>query len=135
MTEKLELYKCSICGNLVQVLLSGTGELVCCNQPMEKLCPKTNEDNELSEKHIPVIEQENDKKFVRLTKHPMIPEHYIQFIEVFTKDKSKVYLKFLNPNEKAELEITGRAPRSTVSSKGQSAKAEPPIKLYINSSS
>lgn len=106
MTEKLELYKCSICGNLVQVLLSGAGELVCCNQPMEKLCPKVNEDNELSEKHIPVIELENDKKFVRLTKHPMIPEHYIQFIEVFTKDKSKVYLKFLNPNEKAELEIT-----------------------------
>ena len=106
MTEKLELYKCSICGNLIQVLLSGAGELVCCNQPMEKLCPKVNEDNELSEKHIPVIEQENDKKFIRLTKHPMIPEHYIQFIEVFTKDKSKVYLKFLNPNEKAELEIT-----------------------------
>ena len=64
MTEKLELYKCSICGNLVQVLLSGVGELVCCNQPMEKLCPKINEDNELSEKHIPVIELENDKKFV-----------------------------------------------------------------------
>ena len=106
MTEKLELYKCSICGNLVQVLLSGTGELVCCNQPMEKLCPKVNKENELSEKHIPVIELENDKKFVRLTKHPMIPEHYIQFIEVFTKDKSKVYLKFLNPNEKAELEVT-----------------------------
>lgn len=106
MTEKLELYKCSICGNLVQVLLSGAGELVCCNQPMEKLSPKVNEDNELSEKHIPVIELENDKKFVRLTKHPMIPEHYIQFIEVFTKDKSKVYLKFLNPNEKAELEVT-----------------------------
>lgn len=106
MTEKLELYKCSICGNLIQVLLSGVGELVCCNQPMGKLCPKINEDNELSEKHIPVIEQENDKKFIRLTKHPMIPEHYIQFIEVFTKDKSKVYLKFLNPNDKAELEIT-----------------------------
>jgi desulfoferrodoxin-like iron-binding protein len=48
MTEKLELYKCSICGNLVQVLLSGVGELICCNQPMEKLCPKINEDNELS---------------------------------------------------------------------------------------
>ena len=106
MTEKLELYKCSICGNLVQVLLSGVGELVCCNQPMEKLCPKVNEEDELSEKHIPVIELENDKKFVRLTKHPMIPEHYIQFIEVFSKDKSKVYLKFLNPNEKAELEVT-----------------------------
>ena len=106
MTEKLELYKCSICGNLIQVLLSGVGELVCCNQPMEKLCPKINEEDELSEKHIPVIELENDKKFVRLTKHPMIPEHYIQFIEVFSKDKSKVYLKFLNPNEKAELEVT-----------------------------
>ena len=106
MTEKLELYKCSICGNLVQVLLSGTGELVCCNQPMEKLCPKVNKENELSEKHIPVIELENDKKFVRLTKHPMIPEHYIQFIEVYSKDKKNLHLKFLEPNEAAEFDVT-----------------------------
>ena len=36
----------------------------------------------------------------------MIPEHYIQFIEAMTEDKSKIYLKYLNPNEKAEFEIT-----------------------------
>ena len=62
MTEKLELYKCNICGNLIQVLIPGIGELVCCGQPMEKLISKTNENNELSEKHVPIIEDENEKK-------------------------------------------------------------------------
>ena len=37
MTERLELYKCNICGNLVEVILPGVGELVCCGEPMEYL--------------------------------------------------------------------------------------------------
>lgn len=106
MTEKLDLYKCNICGNLVQVILSGVGELVCCGENMKKLTAKSYENDELSEKHVPIIEQDGDKKFVRLKHHPMAPEHYIQFIEVYPKDKSKFYLKYLNPNEKAEMEIT-----------------------------
>ena len=106
MTEKLEIYKCHICGNLIQVILSGVGELVCCGQPMEHLIPHKEEGNELAEKHTPVIEQEENSRFVRLKYHPMIPEHYIQFIEVYPKDKSRLYLKYLNPNEPAEFEIT-----------------------------
>ncbi len=107
MTEKFEIYKCSICGNLVQVFLNGMGELVCCGEKMQHLIPNTAEsDTNLSEKHIPIIEQEEDKKYVRLKLHPMIPEHYIQFIEVYPKDKSRLYVKFLEPNEPAELEIT-----------------------------
>ncbi|MBQ7764228.1 desulfoferrodoxin FeS4 iron-binding domain-containing protein [bacterium] len=107
MTEKLELYKCHICGNLVQVILNGAGELVCCGQNMELLIPQhENENAELTEKHTPKLEEENDKRFVRLKYHPMIPEHYIQFIEIYPKDKSRLYLKYLNPNEIAEFDIT-----------------------------
>lgn len=106
MTEKLEIYKCHICGNLIQVILNGVGELVCCGQPMEHLIPHKEEGNELAEKHTPVIEQEENSRFVRLKYHPMIPEHYIQFIEVYPKDKSRLYLKYFNPNEPAEFEIT-----------------------------
>ena len=106
MTEILEIYKCQICGNIVQVLLNGAGELVCCGEAMEKLCAKYEENNELAEKHIPIIEQENDKKFVKLKYHPMSEEHYIQFIEVITKDKKTVLLKYLEPHEIAELETT-----------------------------
>lgn len=106
MTEKLELYKCNICGNLVQVLLNGVGELVCCGEAMEKLETKYEENNELGEKHVPKIAEENGKKIIKLEHHPMVPEHYIQFIEAMTEDKSKIYLKYLNPNEKAEFEIT-----------------------------
>lgn len=107
MTEKLELYKCHICGNLVQVILNGNGELVCCGQPMEHLVPHQEESNELSEKHTPVIEGEEGRRFVRLKYHPMIPEHYIQFIEVYPKDKSTLHLKYLNPGDIAEFNITG----------------------------
>ena len=109
MTEKLELYKCKVCGNLIQVLLEGIGELVCCNQPMERLAPKKESGNELAEKHTPIIEEEDSQKYVRLKYHPMTEEHYIQFIEVFPKDKSQLHLKFLNPNDKAEFEITNFA--------------------------
>lgn len=106
MTEKLELYKCNVCGNLIQVILKGAGELVCCGQAMEHLIPHEKENNELSEKHVPEIVQEENKRFVKLKYHPMLPEHYIQFIEVYTKDKSRMYLKYFEPNEIAECDIT-----------------------------
>lgn len=106
MTEKLELYKCHICGNLVQVILNGVGDLHCCGQPMELLLPNQEENNELAEKHRPEIEYIENKKYVTLKHHPMNEEHYIQFIEVYSKDKSKLCLKYLKPNEIAEFEIT-----------------------------
>jgi len=105
MTEKLELYKCNICGNLTQVILSGVGELVCCGEPMQKLEAKYEENNQLAENHVAIIETEEHKKVVKLKNHPMSREHYIQFIEAITKDKSTVYLKYLNPEDIAEFEI------------------------------
>jgi superoxide reductase len=107
MTEKFDIYKCNICGNLVQILLNGVGELVCCGEPMHHLIPREAEDDvNLAEKHVPIIEQEGDKKFVKLKSHPMISEHYIQFIEIYPKDKAQLHIKFLKPNDIAEFEIT-----------------------------
>ena len=106
MTEKLEFYKCDICGNFVQIILNGVGELVCCGEKMNHLIPKQDEENEISEKHTPIIETKENKTSVTLKKHPMTPEHYIQFIEIYKKDKSEIHLKYLEPNDVAEFNIS-----------------------------
>ena len=62
--------------------------------------------NELAEKHTPEIEYIENNRYVTLKHHPMVEEHYIQFMEVYPKDKSRLYLKYLNPEEKAEFNIT-----------------------------
>lgn len=105
MTEKLEIYKCDICGNLIQVLNPSYGELVCCNKPMT-LQTIQRDTSELGEKHAPKIEFRENKKFVQVTAHPMLPEHYIQFIEVYTKDKNSLHLKYFHPLETPEFDIS-----------------------------
>ena len=57
MTEKLQLYRCNICNNLVEVLIEGKGELVCCGQPMELITEHESDVKELNDKHVPVIEK------------------------------------------------------------------------------
>lgn len=114
MTEHLEIYHCKICGNVIQVLSEGAGELVCCGEPMELLEAKYDE-NELGEKHVPQIVTEHEGcetgmcrevKYIRLDKHPMTKEHYIQFIQAVSKDKKCIHTKFLSPEERAEFDIT-----------------------------
>ncbi len=104
-TEKLEIYKCEVCGNVVQVLIPSYGELVCCNQPMKRQ-EIQHDRTEVGEKHEPVIEMKENKKFVSVKFHPMIAEHYIQFIEIYKKDKSELHLKYLHPEEIAEFDIS-----------------------------
>lgn len=107
MTEINELYKCKICGKIVEVLNGGAGELVCCSAPMDKIEAKQHEDN-LNEKHLPVlIKDENDKYIIRVgeTIHPMEENHYIMFIEAISKDKKYLKRVYLKPNEKAELDL------------------------------
>ena len=104
-TEKLQIYRCAVCGNLVQVLLPSVGELVCCNQPME-LKTIQHDRSELGEKHAPKLEFRENEKFVQVMSHPMTTEHYIQFIEVYKKDKSCLQLKFFKPNDTPEMDIT-----------------------------
>ena len=102
MTERLNIYKCSVCGNTVQVLLSGMGELVCCGEPMDLLMPHTSDNSELKDKHLPVFTDNGDNhKLIQLGSelHPMSEEHYIQFIETISDDKNNLHIKYLKPND------------------------------------
>lgn len=87
MLEKREVYKCSLCGNLVQGLWNGDPSISCCGQEMEKLVPNTVD--AAVEKHVPVIVKEGSKVTVKVGEapHPMTPEHYILFVEVLAGDK------------------------------------------------
>lgn len=105
MTDKLELYKCLICGNLVEVVLNGEGTLVCCGKNMELLVPNKTEAS--FDKHIPVVEIWGEEKMIRVgqTAHPMEEMHYIQFIEVISNDGKYVKRKYLHPKEEPALKF------------------------------
>jgi len=103
VTERKQIYKCNICGNIVEVLHAGVGQLVCCGQPMELLTEKTTDVG--LEKHVPVIEKtaKGIKVKVGSVPHPMEQKHYIEWIEVIADGTS--YRKFLNPGDKPEAEF------------------------------
>lgn len=107
MTNLHQIYKCPICGNVVEVLHAGGGQLVCCGQPMELLSPKSEDVG--FEKHLPVVEQLGNTVTVKIGSipHPMEDGHYIEWIEVITDNQ--VYKKLLKPKEEAiaVFEITG----------------------------
>ena len=100
MTELNEIYKCEICGNIVQMLHAGPGELVCCGQPMNLLEEKT-ADMAL-EKHVPVIERDGDliKIYVGSTLHPMEENHHIEWIELIADGRRQ--RKYLKPGDPPE---------------------------------
>jgi superoxide reductase len=107
MTERLQIYKCEICGNIVEVLHEGKGELVCCGQPM-KLYKENTVDAAL-EKHVPVIEKTASGFKVKIgsVAHPMIEEHYIEWIEAIVDGVA--YRKFLKPGDAPEAEFCIKA--------------------------
>ena len=108
MTKKFEIYKCEICGNIVQILQEGECEIVCCNQPMKLMKIQYDKSSELGEKHCPKFFEENDKKYVHVKNHPMIDEHYIEFIEIYPKDRNEMYIKYFKPNDIPKAEIPFR---------------------------
>ena len=105
MAEKFEIYICRTCGNIVEVINGGEGELVCCGQSMELLKIQTEEI--MKEKHKPVIfaEGENVKIQVGSILHPMTKEHYINFIEAVSLDGKYLYRKYLSPDEQPTMEF------------------------------
>jgi superoxide reductase len=100
MTKRLQIYKCEVCGIMVEIIHEGAGELVCCDQPM-KLMEENTTDAAL-EKHVPVIEKTEDgiKVKVGSVPHPMQEEHYIEWIELIADGRA--YRQFLNPGEEPE---------------------------------
>jgi superoxide reductase len=100
MAKKMEVYTCGVCGNIVEVLHGGEGELVCCGQPMKLLTENTVD--AAKEKHVPVIEKVPGGVKVKVgsVAHPMEAKHYIEWIEIIAD--GTVYRKFLNPGDQPE---------------------------------
>ena len=99
-TQKLQVYKCNVCGNMVEMIHAGAGQLVCCNQPMELLTENTTD--AAQEKHVPVIAKTDNgvKVTVGSVAHPMEEKHFIEWIELIADGKA--YRQFLNPGDAPE---------------------------------
>jgi superoxide reductase len=112
MTTQKQIYKCNVCGNIVEVLYAGAGQLVCCGQPMELLKEKTEDIGQ--EKHVPVIEKSGTRVRVKVgsVPHPMEEKHYIEWIEIIADGRS--YRKFLKPGSKPEAEFEIRVEKIEV---------------------
>jgi superoxide reductase len=107
MAKKLEIYKCTICGNIVEVMHGGDGELVCCGEPMKRMTENTVD--AAKEKHIPVIEKIEGgfKVKVGSIPHPMEQKHYIEWIELLADGRA--YRQFLEPGMAPEAVFHIRA--------------------------
>ena len=107
MTELLQIYKCEVCGDMVEVVHPGPGTLVCCGKPMKLMTENTVDASK--EKHVPVIETipGGIKVKVGSVAHPMEAAHYIEWIELIVDGKA--YRQFLKPGEvpEAVFNITG----------------------------
>lgn len=104
MTQREKVYKCEVCGNIVEVLHAGAGELVCCGKPMTLMSEKTQE-QEGKEKHVPVIEKTEKGVKVKVgpVAHPMEEKHYIEWIELIAD--GRVLRKFLKPGDAPEADF------------------------------
>lgn len=106
MAERMEIYKCEICGNIVEMTHGGAGQLVCCGEPMQRMDEQTAE--MATEKHVPVIERIEGgyRVTVGSTLHPMIDKHYIEWIELISGDR--IHRQYLEPGMDPVAEfITG----------------------------
>lgn len=112
MAERLQVYKCDPCGNIVEVVHGGAGELVCCGQPM--VLQVENTTDAAVEKHVPVVEEleHGIKVTVGSVPHPMADDHYIEWIEVVAGGRS--YTEYLSPGGAPEATFCVKAGEVTV---------------------
>jgi superoxide reductase len=112
MTAVLHVYKCNVCGNMVEVIHVGNGLLTCCGQAMQ-LCEENTTDA-AHEKHVPVVERTNGEVKVKVgtAAHPMLVSHYIEWIELVAGEKT--CRRFLRPDEAPEAIFKTSADRLTV---------------------
>lgn len=106
MTEVFEIYKCEICGNIVEVLHNGRGTLVCCGQPMTKIGEKISESETGQEKHLPQVEKMEHGTLIKVGSipHPMETDHFIEWIQAFKKDGKAVRI-MLKPGDLPQAHI------------------------------
>ncbi|MEW5762908.1 MAG: desulfoferrodoxin [Bacillota bacterium] len=97
MTQLHQVYRCEVCGNMVVLVHTGRGQLVCCGKPMVLQQEKTEDAGR--EKHVPVIEVRENEVVVRVgsVPHPMEEKHYIEWIELTADGVTQ--RKFLAPGD------------------------------------
>ncbi len=112
MTKLNQIYRCPICGNIVEVLHTGMGQLVCCGQPMELLVEKIEDIG--YEKHLPIVENKESQITVTVGSipHPMEESHYIELIEIIAD--GKVYKEFLGPGDQPTANFSLKADKIEV---------------------
>ena len=103
MTDRLEVYKCTQCGIVVEVLHGGVGKMICCGELMSHVVENTVD--AAKEKHIPVVEKTPNgyKVTVGSVLHPMEDKHFIEWIELIADGKA--YRRFLNPSDAPAAEF------------------------------
>lgn len=111
MTELNQVYRCEICGNIVQVVHKGQGLLFCCGKPMTLAAENTVDASK--EKHVPVLDKttEGIKVKVGAVPHPMEEKHYIEWIEIIRPDGFSVR-RFLKPGDSPEAVFKALKPGS-----------------------
>lgn len=112
MVEQKQIYKCNVCGNIIQIVHAGAGDLVCCSQLMELKQEKDEEEG--YEKHKPIVEKTETGIIVTIGSepHPMESEHYIEWAEVITEHR--VYRKYLEPGQDPQVEFRLQAENFSV---------------------
>lgn len=112
MAKQLEVYKCNVCGNIVEVLSAGGGALNCCGQEMVLLTANTTD--AAVEKHVPVLEKQDNgyKVSVGSAAHPMADDHYIEWVELIVDSKS--YTQFFKPGDAPEAFFAVEGENATV---------------------
>jgi superoxide reductase len=113
MTKRLEIYKCQVCGNMVEVVHASDGTLVCCGQNMTLVSENTTDASK--EKHVPAVSKTDHgiKAQIGSVAHPMEEKHYIEWIQVISSDGT-ANRKFLSPGQAPEAEFCCADEKSTV---------------------
>jgi len=115
MAKLNDIYKCEVCGNIIETIHAGAGTLACCGKPM-KLMRENTVDAAL-EKHVPIIEQDGNKYTVKVgsAPHAMTLEHYIEWIELIVGNK--IYRKYLKASDEPEAVFCIDAENQTISAR------------------
>ncbi len=111
--EKNQVFKCRICGNIVEALHTGQGDLICCGEVMEEIKENTQE-GVAQEKHIPVVKTDGDVAIIKIgaEPHPMTEEHYIEWVEIIAEEK--VHRHWLKPGMEPKVALVCKVDKFVV---------------------
>ena len=101
---EMEFYRCKHCGQIIAIVKKTGVPIICCGEPMEKIVPGTSDG--AVEKHLPVYEIKGNKVIVSVgsVAHPMVAEHYIEWVSLQTKMGNQ--RKALRPNDEPKVCFT-----------------------------